>query len=183
MHCRGMPQNYRLAACAAAASVSLLVHPAFADMPLTADLDYVRPLDAPDDRHGFGGGLRFGPRLDSKLLLLAAELGLDVHGFPGDIGPVVYRGVVGTRLGLGWPLRPSIAGHIGVGHADWVTIQDVTHVTADLGLALDVVIVPQFEVGVHGVYNVLFNDTQAGPFEYLTLGAHLTFVFGTPLGG
>jgi hypothetical protein len=170
-----MTHKHRLASLAAAAGVSFFGIDASADMPLTLDVDYAQALDGEANKDGFGGGLRFGPRLDAKLLILAAELGFDVHSFPGDIGPTVYRGVVGSRFGIGWPIRPSLAAHIGVGHANWSTLSDVTHLTADLGLSLDLVVVPRFEAGVHGVYNVLFSDGSRSAFEFLTLGGHLTF--------
>jgi hypothetical protein len=172
-----MTVSHRLAALGALGSITFLGSPAFADLPLTGNLEYVRPLDDQSDENGFGGGLRFGPRLNAKLLILAAEVGLDVHGFPGPIGPNVYRGVVGPRLGIGWLIRPSVSAHVGVGHTDWSVLTDSTHLTADLGLALDVPIVPEFEAGVHGMYVAMFNDTSRGAFEYLTLGVHVTVVF------
>jgi hypothetical protein len=178
-----MRTQYHLALVGTVAFSSLLSATALAEslteIPVSLELDYARPVDSSGDQSGFGGAVRFGPQLDLKLMRLTAELGLGAHAFPGSLGPVIYRGVLGTRFGFGLLLRPSIYGHLGVGHADWFQTGDITHLTADVGLALDLTLVPHLvEVGAHGDYNVLFSDGSVPYFRYVALGAHVTFIIG-----
>jgi len=161
---------------AIAGAIGLCATPALADIPLSLDLDYVLPVDAGPVDDGFGGALRFGPRVDLKLLTLAGEASLGIHDFSGPEGPTVYRGVVGGRFGLGYLLRPSIFGHLGVGHADWSSTEDLTHLTLDIGASLDVTVVPAFEIGVHAAYNYLAGNGSVDDLGFMTLGGHLTFV-------
>lgn len=124
-----------------------------------------------------GGQLRFGPRLDLKLLTLDAELGLGAHKMGGELSPTVYRGVVGSRLGLALGIRPSIFAHIGVGHVDYASVTpDLTHLTADVGLALDFTLLPLIDLGAHAAYNTIAGDGTLSPFSFATVGGHITFV-------
>lgn len=158
------------------ASIGLWTSRAQASVPVSLDIDYALPVDAGPVGDGFGGALRFGPRLDLKLLNLGAEMSLGVHDFSGPLGPTLYRGVVGTRLGLGILVRPSVFAHIGVGHADWASTSDLTHLTLDAGAALDFTVVPAVEIGAHVAYNLLFGNGSVDSFGFLAIGGHLTVV-------
>jgi hypothetical protein len=158
------------------ATLGLWTTGAHASVPVSLDLDYALPVDAGAVDDGFGGALRFGPRLDLKLLNLGAEVGLGIHDMSGPLGPTVYRGVIGARLGLAILVRPTVFAHIGVGHADWDTTSDLTHLTLDAGGALDFTVVPAVEVGAHLAYNLLFGNGSVDSFGFLTIGGHLTVI-------
>lgn len=157
-------------------AVALSTKSARADVPVSLDLDYVLPVDEGPIGDGFGGALRFGPRMDLAILNLAAEASLGVHDMSGPAGPTVYRGTVGTRFGLGILLRPSVYGHLGVGHVDFDTSPDLTHLTLDVGAALDLAIVPSVELGAHAAYNFIFGNGSINDFGFMAIGGHLTIV-------
>lgn len=157
-------------------TISLSSRSARADVPLSLDLDYALPVEEGDVSDGFGGALRFGPRMDLAVLTLAAEASLGVHDMSGLAGPTVYRGTVGTRFGLGILLRPSVYGHVGAGHVDFDNSDDLTHLTLDVGAALDLAIVPSVELGAHAGYNFIFGNGSIDSFGFMVIGGHLTFV-------
>lgn len=160
----------------ALAIIALSPQPAHATVPIAIDIDYALPVDAGPVSDGFGGQLRFGPALDLAILKLTAEAGLGVHDFSGPAGPTVYRGFIGTRFGLGFLLRPSIYGHAGVGHADWSTQDDLTHLTLDVGAALDLTLARSFELGAHAGYGLIFGNGSAPSFGFMMIGGHVAFV-------
>jgi len=170
--------KFRWAALALFLSAFLLTTPSRAQVPVALDIDYALPVDSGPYSEGFGGQLRFGPMMDLAILRLTTEIGLGIHDFSGPLGPTMFRGVIGTRLGLGVLIRPSVYGHLGVGHANFDTTPDLTHLTLDVGAALDFSIVPGFELGAHGAYNFLFGDGTVGSFGFLVLGGHMTFILG-----
>lgn len=151
---------------------------ALAQVPIALDLDYALPVDAGPTGDGFGGALRFGPQLDLAILKLTSEISAGIHDFSGPAGPTMFRGVIGARLGLGVLVRPSIYGHVGVGHANFDATPDLTQLTLDLGAALDFSVVPGFELGAHAAYDFLFGDGTTSSFGFLALGGHLTFILG-----
>jgi hypothetical protein len=157
-------------------AVSLQAKSARADMPVSLDLDYVLPVDEGPIGDGFGGALRFGPRMDLAILNLAAEASLGVHDMSGPAGPTVYRGTIGSRFGLGVLLRPSIYGHVGVGHVDFDNSDDLTHLTLDVGAALDLALLPSVELGAHAAYNFIFGNGSINDFGFMAIGGHLTIV-------
>lgn len=163
----------------AALGVLATHHVAHADVstPVSIDVDYAVPLDQQGIDSGAGGQLRFGPRLDLAILSLDAELGLGAHAFSGTDAPTAYRGVVGARLGLGFILRPSVFAHIGVGHMERSIAPDLTHATADVGVALDLTILPIIDLGAHAAYNTIVGNSTVDPFSYAVIGGHITFFF------
>jgi len=123
----------------------------------------------------FGLGLRSG-----DLWLYTAELSGGFHDFGGALDPKASRFMLGSRFGIDWTLRPSIFAHLGIGHVSIDSSQtgapDIgTDWAGDLGLALDVDVVPGVEVGIAGSLNWIgFSDS----FEWFQAGAHVTFVLG-----
>jgi hypothetical protein len=152
-----------------------------ADTAVGLDLDYVHPLGVEGSKSGSGFMLRLGKEIDSGPLTTRGELGFAYHSFGGDFEPRLYRGVVGLRLGFGEIFRPSVFGHVGVGRAtyDDVLAPGASHtgLTYDLGAALDFVLLPLLNVGVHGAYNGLTGNDDVESLKWLTLGVHGELIF------
>lgn len=148
--------------------------PARADTILGIDADYVVPVDEDNLDPGYGFALRGGPRLDLKLLTLTAEMMGTMRKFEGSLGPRVYEGKVGARLGVGAIVRPNVFGHVGLGHARFPEGYDNrTELAADFGLGLDFTVLPLMNLGVHGAYNFLGDSPS---LDWATLGGHVEFV-------
>lgn len=163
-----------LALFTALALFGLTTSPARATVPVSLDIDYAAPVDSGPVSDGFGANLHFGPRLDLGLMQMTTELGFGVHGFSENT--MVYRGVIGPRLGFGALIRPAIYGHLGVGHVDWSTTSDLTHLTLDVGAALDFTVAPVLELGAHLGYNFIFGNGSVGSFGFLAIGGHITVI-------
>jgi|GEM_PF-2553809 len=163
-----------LAFVGALALVGLMTSTARATVPVSLDVDYVTPVDSGPASDGFGAQLHFGPRVELGILQWTGEVGLGLHGF--SEGPTVFRGVIGSRLGFGALVRPTIYGHLGVGHANWSVQDDLTHLTLDVGGALDLQLAPAFELGAHLGYNFIFGNGTIDPFGFLAIGGHFTVI-------
>lgn len=151
------------------------ITPVLADMVLSLDGDYVVPIGEDDMDPGYGVGVRGGPRLDLKVLTLTPELVAEYRDLGGVSQPRIYQGMGGARLGVGAVIRPEVFAHIGVGHVTFDRVfDDRTSLAADVGLGLDLTILPFINVGAHGAYNVLAGSPT---LRWANLGGHVTFVF------
>lgn len=153
--------------------------PARADTVVGADLSYVHPFED-HTNGGYAVGLRLGQRLDLKLLTVTGELAGDYNDFGGALDPRVMRGMIGARAAVGAILRPTAFAHAGVGHlwGDQVAgyADSRTAFTFDLGLGLDLTIIPLVNLGVHLAYNNLVGSRGDGSLEWLTTGVHADLV-------
>jgi hypothetical protein len=140
------------------------------------DINYAEPILPEDSRVGYGGQLRFGPRLDLKILTLDSEIVAGAHFFDGASSPNAYQGMLGPRLGLLWGIRPSVFGHLGLGHVAFPDTQDRTNLAGDLGLALDLTFLPVVDIGAHGSWNFIAGNSEWEGHQFVTLGAHVTFL-------
>lgn len=172
-----------LCTAAIAAGVLLLSGSAAADTRTVVgiDLNFNDSVVGDEASNGAGVDVFFGPRLDLAILTLTTELTGGFHDFGGALDPTVYRIMGGGSIGIGAILRPSVFAHIGAGHLRFDDPfgegrEGRTNLTADLGAALDVTILPLVDVGIHGSYNVLAGNDDYEPFEWLQAGAHITFV-------
>lgn len=176
----------RLGACLAATGLVVLALPgtAAADATRTVigvNLNFNDSIVGEEATNGAGVDLYFGPRLDLAILTLTTEIKAGYHDFGGALDPTVYRGMVGGSLGIGAIIRPSVFAHLGVGHLRFddpfgLDREGRTHLTTDVGAALDITILPLIDIGVHGSYNVLAGDDDYDSFDWLQAGAHVTFV-------
>ena len=149
-----------------------------AKVPLSVDVNYANPLFVEDATHGWGGQLRFGPRLDLKILTLDSEIvagGVAFYDAYGDPAAQSYHGLLGPRLGILWGLRPSIFSHLGVGHTNFVTANSQTSLAGDLGLALDITFLPAIDIGGQAAWNFVTGDASSPQTQYHTAGLHITF--------
>jgi hypothetical protein len=150
-----------------------------ADIMIGADFNSVLPIES---RAEFGGGfaIRVGDQLHVPALALTPELVFDYASFSEAYGPVVYRGLVGARIGVGEIIRPGIFAHIGLGRFE-LQIPGAdpsgSALTYDGGITLDFTLLPVVNFGVHGSYHILAADEVRERFRWLVLGAHLELVF------
>lgn len=159
----------------AIAAAALWPEDAHAGPQLALDLDYAGGIDEPGIGHGTGGQLRFGQQLDLVAVSLTGELGVSYHTFDGPGDPSHYSGFVGGRLGFGKILEPSIFAHVGYGRLNVYDEHDSGPVF-DLGLALDLTVLPLLDIGVHAAYDFQRLDT-GNNLDFYRVGAHAALVF------
>ncbi len=143
---------------------------------LAVDLDFAHALDQRGIGAGTGGALRLGYRLDALLVALTPEIGASYHGFSGFQDAAHVSGFAGGRLSLGWLLEPVAFAHVGVGHLE-TRHGGHTAPAVDLGLALDLTLLPLIDLGAHVAYDALFIE-QGRDFHWYRIGVHLALAFG-----
>jgi hypothetical protein len=137
---------------------------------LAFDLDYANGMTG-NVGSGLGGAVRFGREYDLVLLSLTPEFmgSLDKFGDPGN--ELTFAGLAGGRATLGKVIEPGVFAHVGAGHAT-LPGDNLTGLAMDLGLTLDLTLVPAVDLGIHAAYDsVTWGDS--GTFDYYRLGAHL----------
>jgi hypothetical protein len=137
---------------------------------LAFDLDYANTFDAGIDS-GMGGAVRFGREYDIVILSLTPEFMGSFHQFSGSGSPRQFAGMAGGKAAIGKIVEPGVFAHVGVGHAD-LPGDDLTGLALDLGVALDLTLVPIVDVGVHAAYDALTWRDERN-FDWYRLGAHL----------
>jgi hypothetical protein len=165
---------------------SLGAAPARADTTIAGDLDLNVPLSVEKISTGGGFGIRIGQEFHVPLLAINPEVGFTYASFSDQGTPVVYRGIVGARLGVGELFRFGVMAHVGFGHLSWTKPEgvpasiDLSHFgfTYDAGIFLEFTALPLLNIGVHAAYNRLSkkNDASVDPFQWMQLGVHLTLV-------
>jgi hypothetical protein len=139
---------------------------------LAFDLDYANGLD-PDVGSGLGGALRFGREYDLVLLSLTPEFMANLHDFSGPESPLAFGGLAGGRATIGKVIEPGVFAHVGAGHVN-LPADDLTGLALDLGVSVDLTLVPAVDLGVHAAYDTVTWGGE-GTFEWYRLGAHLAF--------
>ena len=166
---------------------------AAAELQLAVDLDAIFPVeDRLDEKTGFGVSGRLGYRLPARRCsMLVPELQLGYVNFAEPSGAdainlSLMRVVGGLRAGVGTVLRPSAFAHIGYGRTalseeddpDFFGsrggIGEENAFTWDVGLALDLTILPLLDVGVHGAYSSLDLDES---LNWWSAGVHAALIF------
>jgi hypothetical protein len=163
-----------------------------ADTAIAVDLEALVPIDAPD---GLDGGpafaIRIGQQLHLPLLTITPEIGFH-HGSFAD-GPSLSLGLVGARVGIGELLRFGAFGHIGYGHLEYEaelgpvsTDFSYNAFTYDVGVFLDLTIIPLLDVGVHASYgnfagddpvDTEYVDVTTDSLKWLAFGVHAALIF------
>jgi len=164
---------------AALFAITFTVAPSRAETAIAVDGDFALPIDSKANEGG-GIGIRIGQELHVPFLVLTPEIAFTYHGFTGDYAPDVYRGLAGLRFGIGEIFRAGIFGHLGVGWFDVdVPDTDASHVafTCDGGVMLDFTLLPILNLGAHAAYNYVDSGKHAASFQWISLGAHVAFVF------
>jgi hypothetical protein len=157
------------------AACALCTHAAHAQsLRISGDLDYAAALSDDDLGTGGGGGLRVGTQLDLVAATLILEAGGSYHGFSGLGDPRVWRGIVGGEVRIGKILEPGLFAHVGVGRLSGAGA--FTAPTVDVGLALDLTLIPLIDVGAHVAYDALLGSDDRDGFGWITAGLHAALV-------
>ena len=136
---------------------------------LAFDLDYANRLDSDDA--GMGGAVRFGREYDVLLLSLTPEFMGELHTFSGPSDLVHFAGLAGGRATIGKIIEPGVFAHVGAGHVN-LPGDSLTGLALDLGVTLDLTVIPAVDLGVHGAYDALtWADEPA--FDWYRVGAHI----------
>jgi hypothetical protein len=141
---------------------------------LTGDFDYAGELSGREAGIGGGGGLRAGAQLDLVVATLIVEGGGSFHDFGGNDEVSVWRGIVGGEVRIGAILEPGLFAHVGVGRLSGAG--ELTAPAVDVGLALDLTLIPLVDLGAHVAYNALLGDEEHAGFSWLTAGLHAALV-------
>lgn len=139
-----------------------------------ADLDIGVPLHATDAAYGLGAGGRLGWRFDLGDAWIAPEVGGHYLAFQAGTGGAsigasdtqehVARVFGGARFGLAGRVQPAFYGHLGAG---WLAAHSVGP-AFDVGMALDLALVPHFTFGAQLGYNVVALWHSADPSSSAT---------------
>jgi hypothetical protein len=132
-----------------------------------------------------GGGLkaRLGGQFRAPFVRVTPEVGYGyMHVFTtNEIGSNydwnTHQLFGGIRLGIGEIVTPTLYGHVGYG---WrvthdPTIPDANGVAFDVGFALDVRIIPHFDLGAHVEYAMI--DSRPYVPQWVAMGLHADLVF------
>lgn len=156
-----------------AAAVLFAPRPAAAQsLRITGDLDYTVDLSARELGGGAGGGLRAGAQLDLVAVTLILEGGGSFHDFGEDTE--VTRGILGGEIRVGKLIEPGLFAHVGVGRLSGPAAY--TAPTVDVGLALDLTLLPLIDVGAHVAYVALLGSLADEDFSYVLAGLHAALV-------
>ena len=75
-------------------------------------------------------------------------------------------------------LRPGVFGHVGAGYSVPDLGSNHWGFSYDLGVFLDLTILPVLNVGIHGAYNHLsVGDVSGDSSKWFTAGVHADLVF------
>ncbi|HEX6273967.1 MAG TPA: hypothetical protein VFZ53_13055 [Polyangiaceae bacterium] len=138
---------------------------------LAFDLDYSNAID-PEVGSGLGGAVRFGREYDLVLLSLTPELMGNIHTFSGPGDSMAYGAMAGGRATIGKVIEPGVFAHIGGGHASLPANDSVTGLAMDLGVTLDLTLIPIVDLGIHGAWDSVSWEGQ-GAFDWYRVGAHI----------
>jgi hypothetical protein len=130
--------------------------------------------------NGWGLGARFGHEWDLLLVSVTPELGFNYHAFGGATDADTFAFLGGGRVGIGFVLEPSAFLHAGVGHFGYETLAgEVSHTSLayEMGLALDLTVLPVIDVGAHGSFAGVAGGEDLEAFSWFAAGGHVTFVF------
>ena len=185
-----MRNGFRAAFLAVAFVLALAPTAAQAQVQVGVDVDAIFPTDDfLDGEVGFGVSGRVGYVLSLGLAELVPEIqvGYVDFGAPELADAVdldVVRLVGGGRLAVGSILRPTVFAPLGYGSLnvsegegffrDRTGIGEEDALTWDLGLALDLAILPLVDVGLHAAYNGL--ETEEA-LQWWSAGVHGAITF------
>jgi hypothetical protein len=137
--------------------------------------------DDPEDDSGFGVGVRAGHVWDIAILELTPEFGASYHDFDGAPNASAWNLMAGGRFGIDLLIQPSIYAHAGLGHFGYdLPEREVSHTSLayDVGVALDLTLLPVIDFGAHATLAGIAGDENVDPFSWLAIGGHIAFSFG-----
>jgi hypothetical protein len=154
--------------------LALPSHASAQRLRISGDLDWAGKLSGREASLGGGGGLRVGAQLDLVVAELIVEAGGSYHSFSGSDDVSVWRGLAGGELRIGKVIEPGVFAHVGVGHLSG--FDAFTAPALDVGLVLDLTIVPLVDIGIHVAYDALLGSTEHDGFSWGTAGVHAALV-------
>ncbi len=137
------------------------------------DGEYVHTFpkeDILDGMNGAGFHVRTGYQLELLLVYVRPEIGGSATFFD-EADQTDWRAYGGGRVGLLTGLSPAVYGHVGYGWFD--SRGEDNGFTADLGLALDITILPFISAGGHASF--VFNPDEID--NWITAGLHAEVLF------
>lgn len=140
------------------------------DLMISGDVNGVFKTDADRDL-GIGIAGRLGLGFDAGSVRVVPEGMFEWDRFGED--DTVIRILGGLRIMAGDVFEPSIFAHVGWGRHNFKDSDDDA-VAIDVGTALDFTAIPYLKLGVQAAYNWLEVDPV---LQFITFGAHLTFLF------
>jgi hypothetical protein len=126
------------------------------------------------DTDGWGAGLRFGREYRVTLLTLTPELDVAYHRFGESTDAIRVLG--GGRVGVDFGLEPSAFAHAGVGHYS-ARSSSQTSLGYDVGLALDLTILPVVSFGPHVMVAGVVGNEPTPQLSWVEVGGHVSFSF------
>jgi hypothetical protein len=126
------------------------------------------------DTDGWGAGLRFGREYRITLLTLTPELDVAYHRFGESTD--AFRVLGGGRIGVDFGLEPSAFAHAGIGHYS-ARPGSQTSLGYDVGLALDLTILPVVSFGPHVMMAGVVGNEPTDPLTWVEVGGHVSFSF------
>ena len=141
------------------------------------DLDYSSAIKSPEIKYGGGFGIRVGTQRRIPFVTLIPELSFDYHSYDSENPDraAIWTGKIGGRIRFLRILEPGIFAHVGFGHVGGYDVIDHTGVAADMGVSLDLTILPLIDIGLHGSWNRVFGGYDTGT-SYASAGAHVALV-------
>jgi hypothetical protein len=149
-----------------------------ADTAIAADAELAVPISTTGQLLGVGFAGRLGHRFRVPLITFTPELGGDYHTFDGNVATLgAVRGIAGARLGIGEIIRPTAYAHLGYGYA-WYSggHGSFDGFTYDFGVALDFVLLPLLDLGLHASYASILTAHDTGA-NWIALGVHAALIF------
>lgn len=141
------------------------------DLIVSGDVNGVFKAGPRDRDLGIGLAGRLGFGFDTGTVRVTPEGMFEWDRFEED--DTVIRVLGGLRITGGEIFEPSVFGHVGWGRRNIFNTNDDA-VAIDVGTALDFTAIPYLKVGVQAAYNWIELDPV---FDFVTFGAHLTFLF------
>jgi hypothetical protein len=126
------------------------------------------------DSDGWGAGLRFGREYHVAVLTLTPELDVAYHRFGESTDAIRVLG--GGRVGVDFGIEPSAFAHAGLGHYS-ARPGSQTSLGYDVGLALDLTILPVVSFGPHVMLAGVAGDGSTETLSWVEVGGHVSFSF------
>lgn len=141
------------------------------DLIVSGDVNGVFKAGPNDRDLGIGLAGRLGFGFDTGTVRVTPEGMFEWDRFDED--DTVIRVLGGLRITGGDIFEPSVFGHVGWGRRNF-NERNADDLALDVGTALDFTAIPYLKVGVQAAYNWIQLDPI---FDFVTFGAHATFLF------
>jgi hypothetical protein len=143
---------------------------------LALDLDYATAFSPNRIDNGGGGAIRIGSEHDYYLVTLIPEFTLDYHNFGAERDNLSFvTGKVGGRVRFLKIVEPGIFAHIGIGNIGGDSQYNHLGAAFDMGVTLDLTIIPLIDLGLHASWNRIFGGYDSGT-SYGVSGVHVALV-------